>query len=633
MNKKSIFSIIRTGLLGAAMAVALVACEDDHFTANDGGGADANATLSLWEQLKADPELSRFRDIAEKTPYFKDEGHVVKGYTFADVLNGTQNLTVFAPTNQALTEEVYKEYLTMLQGSTSDQYDVFLRLIGNHITRNRYSATGTGEEDLVMVNGKRAVFDMSAKTFRGIQLAKANIGATNGTLHTINTVSPFAYNIYEYIKANPGRFSHLRDWLVAHDTLYFDSYRSAEGGSDANGNPIYVDSIYSRENTLFGMFYQKNGEEWIMSLKGLSGNIEREDSVWAMVLPTDQAWEEAWNQMKDAYDYAEIYPDKEREDQGTKDQTFGGNPDSLRNMSLSMDLAAPLLFNARLQVETPQHQGFWTAEQFKNTPMNKLFNARIDTFTVDKNATSDVKAILMGNAEPVEVSNGLVYPVDKWSFWEPYRTKDVEVKLNSRLIFGASTNNKGAAIFSNFNNTGALVTDSLRGTVSRDESTTLTGFMAIYGLSTGAPEVYFKLLDLERRNQVLSNVPYDIYVVMVPSFYYEQAQYDSITITQLKDSCSLQIEYNDGSVNSRGVVTPKKSTAMRWGYDNQKVDTICISKIDYPEGFIFPKSYKNIDRSYPVITLKSAASSANVKAGGGYQHTFYMDRIIFRARK
>ena len=319
MDKQSFFSIIRTSLAGAVLAVTFTACEDDHFTVNDGGGVGANSTLTLWEQIKANPDLQRFRDIAEKTPFFKDEGHAVNGYTFADVLSGTQNLTVFAPTNAAISDAEYNQYMTMLQGSTSDKYDVFLRLVGNHITRNRYAVTGTGSEKLVLVNGKRATFSAQDSTFKGIKLAVVNIPATNGTLHKMNTLSPFAYNIYEYIKAHGNEYSHLRDWLVSYDTLYFDSDRSAEGGSDADGNPIYVDSIYSRENVLFWYSYSKRGEEWAMDIKGLGGNLEREDSIWAMALPTDQAWENAWNAMKDYYDYAEAYIDKDKEDAGNRD--------------------------------------------------------------------------------------------------------------------------------------------------------------------------------------------------------------------------------------------------------------------------------------------------------------------------
>ncbi|MBQ7494711.1 MAG: fasciclin domain-containing protein [Bacteroidaceae bacterium] len=628
MDKQSFSSIIRTSLLAAALAVTFTACEDDHFTVNDGGGTGANATLTLWEQIQANPDLQRFRDIAEKTPYFKDEGHPVKGYTFADVLSGTQNLTVFAPTNSALSETAYNDYLTMLQGSVSDQYDVFLRLVGNHIARNRYAVTGTGAEDLVLVNGKRATFSAKDSTFKSNKLSVVNIPATNGTLHKMNQLAPFAYNVYEYIKAHGDEYGRLRDWLVAHDTLYFDSDLSAEGGSDSDGNPIYVDSIYSRENVLFGHTYTKRGEEWVMNLRGLGGNLEREDSIWAMALPTDAAWDNAWNAMKDYYDYAETYIDKDKEDAGTSNQNFGGSPDSLRNLALSMDLASPLLFNARLQLETPEHKGFWTAEQFKDTPMNKLFNARTDTFTVDRNATSDVKALLFGGATPTEVSNGLVYQVNQWNFWDTYRAKDVEVKLNSTYIFGASTNTNNNAAWVDFNNASAFVTDSLFGAISTDEMTSKVGFMAIYNTGTAKSSMRFQLTDKERNNQVLSNLTYDVYVVMVPSFYGDQSQWDSLTVVPKKNKCSLQIQYNDGTVNAKGIVQEQKSPKWEWTYNGEKVETILISG---ENGFVFPKSYKNISRSYPVMTIESTASKKETDAE--YQHTLYIDRIIFRARK
>lgn len=629
MDKQTFFSIIRTSLLGAALAVTLTACEDDHFTVNDGGGAGANATLTLWEQIKANSDLSRFCELAEKTPYFKDEGHVVSGYTFADVLSGTQNLTVFAPTNSAFSDEVFNEYKTMLAGSLSDKYDVFLRLVGNHITRNRFSVTGTGEEKLVLINGKRATFNYQDGTFKGVKLVNVNIPATNGTLHKMNTLAPFAYNVYEYIKAHGDEFGSLRQWLVEHDTLFFDADRSAEGGSDADGNPIYVDSIYSRENVLFMHSYSKPGEEWALDIKGLGGNLEREDSIWAMVLPTDQAWENAWNNMKGYYDYAEVYIDKEKEDAGNNNQNFGGNPDSLLHLGLSMDLAASLLFNARLQVETPQHQGFWTAEQFRDTPMNKLFNARTDTFTVDKNATTDVKELLLGAAAPVEVSNGLVYKVNQWNFWNTYRAKDVEVKLNSSYIFGASSNTGNNAAWVDFNNASAFVTDSLYGAISADGVTNKVGFMAIYNTGTAKSKMLFQLQDKERNNQVLSNLPYDIYVVMVPSFYGSQIQWDSLTVEPKKNKCTLQIQYNDGTVNAKGIVQEQKSPKWEWDYNGEKVDTILISGTD---GFTFPKSYRNIRRSYPVMTFESSAKADDINKKG-YQHTFYIDRIIFRARE
>ena len=163
--------------------------------------------------------------------------------------------------------------------------------------------------------------------------------------------------------------------------------------------------------------------------------------------------------------------------------------------------------------------------------------------------------------------------------------------------------------------------------VSTDAMTSKVGFMAIYNTGTAKASMSFQVMDKERQNQILSNMPYDIYVVMVPTFYGDQTQWDSLTVEPKKNKCALQIQYNDGTVNAKGVVQEAKSPKWEWDYSGEKVDTILISG---DNGFTFPKSYKNISRSYPVMTIESAAKNNDITKNG-YQ--FYIDRIIFRARE
>ena len=99
-----------------ALMVAIPACTDEHFDVQDGNTGDplSNATLTLWQQLESKPELSKFASIVAKTPVFKDETHPIAGYTFKDVLNSNQVLTVFAPTNEAFTDAEMLEYENLL---------------------------------------------------------------------------------------------------------------------------------------------------------------------------------------------------------------------------------------------------------------------------------------------------------------------------------------------------------------------------------------------------------------------------------------------------------------------------------------------------------------------------------------
>jgi uncharacterized surface protein with fasciclin (FAS1) repeats len=623
-------------MLAIAVAAIVPSCADDHFDVNDGGGVGQNATLSLWQQINKRPELSNFASIVAKTPAFKDEKHQIANYTFKDVLSTPQVLTVFAPTNDAFTEEDVHIYDSILQVRP---YDVFLRLVGNHIARSRYAATGTNPsseaEKLVMVNNKKASFDRQAKTFKDIPLLEANIPATNGVLHTIGEVAPFAYNIYEYIRAHDNEYHHLNDWLEQHDTLYFNSGASAEAGSNPlTGEPIYVDSVYTRFNSLYYYSYQPASVEWAMPHKGLGANIESEDSLWAMVLPSDAAWEEAYQTMESWYNYAPLYFDKTKEDALVKDDGAAKNnmrfavSDSLRDVAISMDLVSPLAFNIRTQKRTAEQTNFWTIEDFLTKKITKLTNTRDDTFRIDSAATIDVKPLIFNEKNPVTVSNGIIYPVDHWNYLKSYGFRDIMVKASFGNIFQRVRYNlttqekkerdyKADFVTTSFNSeTSALVKDSLLGRIYKNT------FMT-FSHTEGAATAEFDLIDRENGHQVLSNVDYDVYIVMVPDFY--RVDPDSIIAsvageTPFKKN-HMQVSITRIGENGRD----GKTDTWKFDYQGERVEEIYAGTVR------FPYSYRNLPKSYPVITITATQPKRDER--GVFQTTFSIDRIILRARE
>lgn len=641
----------------AAVVAAIPACTDDHFDVRDNAGEEgANATQTIWEQIAAMPQLSKFATLVEKTPYFKDETHKISKadgtpYTFKDVLNGTQILTVFAPTNDAISESEYQE---LLGKCDTDPYDVYLRIVGNHITKNRYTATGTGDEKLVMVNGKKAYFSRDRKVVSGTQLSSAtssqliplttaNIPAVNGTLHVIDQQLPFHYNIYQYIKQHAEKFDSLRTWLLSQDTIYFVPSMSVENGSDENGNPVYVDSFYTRSNTLYS--YRRgstNGVEWLMDIKGFNGNIEQEDSVWAMILPTDDAWRDAWTTYSKYYNYASKYPNKYEQDSNSEStEEFVVNPDSIRNVALKMDLASMLLFNVRQQLRTPQHPSYWNAEEFNQTPMFKIFNTRRDTFTIAKQITvmkdtipttkwvvdsmADVKALLTDNASPITVSNGLVYPVNNWNFFKPFQSKDVEIKVDGYSIFQQTEKGNGMTEpeYHSFPSANcALATDSLLGYVSEDYFYKFS--------STGDASVTFKIRDEDKDHDIMSNVKYRIGFVMVPDFYFWNNDY-IVPNTKFKHKFTVSIKQLKGDKNGKVAENETDFRNKTFEYDGERVDTIWLQDSKTKEDIIYESqfSYKNLTRSYPTLTLKCSANPTD--KNNGYSSDFCIDRIIFRA--
>ena len=112
MANKKLFKTIGAIATGA-LILATPSCTDtwdEHY--NDLGEA---AGQNLWEQIESKPELSTFAEIARKAKYYKDDVHPVDGYTFADLLQSGQVMTVWAPENSAFTAEEKAKWLKMAE--------------------------------------------------------------------------------------------------------------------------------------------------------------------------------------------------------------------------------------------------------------------------------------------------------------------------------------------------------------------------------------------------------------------------------------------------------------------------------------------------------------------------------------
>ena len=77
------------------ISMMLTSCSDwnDHYE----GTADAAEGATLWEQLKANPQLSDFCNVLEQTKVYRM--HKKTPVSYADLLNGGQAFTVMAPVN------------------------------------------------------------------------------------------------------------------------------------------------------------------------------------------------------------------------------------------------------------------------------------------------------------------------------------------------------------------------------------------------------------------------------------------------------------------------------------------------------------------------------------------------------
>ena len=278
------------GLLGVVAVMGMAACSDDHYDIVVTGETEGK---TLWENIQANESLSDFASVLSETSYLKNDMDYptesgASKISYADYLNASQALTVWAPVNGSfdveakLAElaEIKALYATDRKAATKKEYVFASQFLGQHIARFNHESQGNDKE-VRMLNAKYVVYDAAGRTFDGVAFADgvASMPSSNGTLHVLSAPSKYAYNIYDYLAAMP-QFSKVYSVLSdpEFDITSFSPGLSTEGAMNSDGKMEYVDSVYSNYNTL---------------LNQANAQIKNEDSIYVAVIPTDEAYDEA----------------------------------------------------------------------------------------------------------------------------------------------------------------------------------------------------------------------------------------------------------------------------------------------------------------------------------------------------
>lgn len=670
------------------MLMAVPGCTDtwdDHY---DSSASVSGTDKTLWDVIKSNPNYSNFARILERAKYYKDDQHPMKTYSYADILSGGQVNTVWVPDNSVFTEAEAQKWLDMLDAadaamSRADEgvevtdatdasleagYNVQQQLIGNHIALWRHNISEPGVDTIKMINGKNLEFDKTNKALEKVPLGDYNIPTANGVLHVLKGVAPFHYNFYEYLKfPEEGKArTKLGDYVVSKDTTYFSASGSIEGLPDENGNPTYVDSVYFTSNRLFeGRDYLPNdgAEKWQMVEKGFHARINNEDSVFVMVIPTDAAWNAAYEKLKDAYKYAAKYDDKSKGDLNNSTiitiQDDSPEKDSLQRMSLQMDLISPLVFNIHKQPKVGED--LWTIEKFvslKGQGADYLLNTRYDTLR----AVGDWEPSMLFDGEPVEMSNGIGFEVSTLNFPKEFITPDVEVEIeNSGLFYNTQSSRYKMGVGSKRFSFSNEVYEDITNIYGKVSNGNFYHFDAPG--PTSGPKVDIKLLGNSPNayvpNAQVMSGKYDIQIVVVPHWYIDIANAqeispafyvqkidtivnpDDITDTTFvstptneinqeyvqnlaniyKYKIKATVSYNNNATNGKD----KTQASKVIDYDGLKVDTLTVL-----EDFEFPYSYKNMRFSYPTLYIEGSTGRNDAK--NGYVFDLVVDKIILKRK-
>ena len=364
MNTKSIKQFLLAGCVCCCATAVLTACSDwnDHYE----GIADAAEGATLWQQMKANPQLSDFCEVLEQTKVYRM--HKKTPVSYADLLNSGQAFTVMAPVNNTFNKNAL---LQLVQTAVGDSA-VEKSFVQNHITRSLVSSTPDAAK-MLMLNMKHLT--MANGMIDDIHVTAPNTKSSNGVLHVIERALPYKHNILEMLCDNT-ELENIGANIRRFNEDIFDPAASVSNGV-VDGVPVYVDSVVYERNRL---------------LENV-GLLDAEDSTYLVVVPTAEGWNEIYNETAQYFLY-----DKSIEKRDSLQQYYTMHAlleDAVFNMTDQKSINDSLISVPYIH----------TTQSFEKG--KKVYHVFQKPF--------EEGGILYG-AEKLPCSNGWVYTTPKWSF-------------------------------------------------------------------------------------------------------------------------------------------------------------------------------------------------------------------------
>lgn len=574
---KSIYqNTVKAGLLGAAVLLGFTACTDDHFDIQPSTVSGSN---TIWQNVEANADLDSVAMILRRCKVMKSQTDKSAKQTYAELLATSQQLTAWLPKNGTFNAKQYLDELDSAavlrakdeMAGTRAEYDVANRFARNHIARFNYESN-MGEQRIALMNSKIVNYNAGEGTFNGVKLdaANANILSSNGMLHVLDGESQFAYNIFERLQVD-SRFAKIYGDIDKYNVYTFSASSSTQGSMNHNGSMEYVDSVWSRTNSLMS-------DAWLTKLTD-------EDSLFVSVIPTDAAYEAARQKIHGLFKYAKNYNyawDASKRDwtnKGTNALKF--NTDSLTTYNVTSRILSASSFsvgyNSEGPVTTSNPQAFLnhvlTADSLNSS-------ARLVIYNKDK---GNVNPIFDGQTadDAIKASNGYIFAVDNYNYDPSYSfIQKMNINGHNTSQVTGSTSEQAQYVTLNNENQNAEVNVDALG---------VDNFYYYFPVSGNSQlNIDFKL------NNVLST-KYKISIVLLPNRVNINniRTEDDGTVIEEKPVFDVQIRDDKGSVIGKAV-------------KNVSVDQDKVEKKVLWEAFEFPYAYFGLPsgyESFPVLRV------------------------------
>lgn len=574
---KSIYqNTVKAGLLGAAVLLGFTACTDDHFDIQPSTVSGSN---TIWQNVEANADLDSVAMILRRCKVMKSQTDKSAKQTYAELLATSQQLTAWLPKNGTFNAKQYLDELDSAavlrtkdeMAGTRAEYDVANRFARNHIARFNYESN-MGEQRIALMNSKIVNYNAGEGTFNGVKLdaANANVLSSNGMLHVLDGESQFAYNIFERLQVD-SRFSKIYGDIDKYNVYTFSASSSTQGSMNHNGSMEYVDSVWSRTNSLIS--------------DARLNDLTDEDSLFVSVIPTDAAYEAARQKLQGLFKYAKSYNyawDESKRDwtnKGTNALKF--NTDSLTTYNVTDRILSASSFSVGYNSEGPVTTS--NPQAFLNhvlTADSLNTNVGLVIYNKDK---GNVNPIFDGQTadDAIKASNGYIFAVDNYNY-DPSYSFIQKININGRntaQVTGSTSEQAQYVTLNNENQNAEVNVDALG----------VDNFYYYFPVSGNSQlNIDFKL------NRVIST-KYKISIVLLPN----RVNINNIrteedgTVIEEKPVFDVQIRDDKGSVIGKAV-------------KNVSVDQNKVEKKVLWEEFEFPYAYYGLPsgyESFPVLRI------------------------------
>lgn len=571
--------------------------------------SQATAENTLWENISSKSELSDFASVLKRVGYDK-------------VLSESHTYTVWAPVNGSFSLDSLKDI--------SDER-VISQFVQNHIADYSHMETDVNDTVVYMLNEKLLKFrnkGTNAMTFDGNRILTNgnvyNFPSLNGTLYVMNNPSTFRYNAYEIIKEQGGIAKFFMNYVNKYETSRLDEEKSVKG-EIRDGVQHYDDSVMIVNNS-----FVRNT---------LNAQLENEDSLYTILIPTDIAWTNVYDKVKELYHY--ISPISYQDLSLVGDTKGGTCPTSTTGTARATIMAANTgtkstsLQAAPADAEITETPAYWTDSVAKRiitvrstfSETNKRYNKKLSTgekfvendtlYSTNRRFCANLPYLDEMTEKVIGLSNGHARIINEY----PFSAKDTYCPT-------IRTNRVGRIVTATGSTWNRVRVSGLPSEVVTFEDDVTDGILTYVKASlpttaNAAPELDFYLDD------VLSTT-YDVYAVIVPGWIDNEVD----GYTPKPYSLRFDINYTDasnnqvaGRFNGEGLVMSNDITGLTrvpaFLVAEQKVDTVKLGRVT------FPICYAGTEAK-PNIKVMNTLATFNATNKRKYEQELRVANIILR---